>query len=182
MKERVAEQELVVLVDERDREIGIVEKLRAHVTGERHRAVSVFVFDAIGRILLQRRADDKYHSAGRWANTCCSHPRPGEAPADAAQRRLREEMGLDCALTAVGNFTYRADVGGGLVEHELDHVFVGRSASEPVPDPGEVREYRWAHLDDIVREMRERPNDFVAWLAPAMAALRRAGALAWSSP
>lgn len=172
---RPQEQELVVLVDERDREIGIVEKLRAHLTGQRHRAVSVFIFDAIGRILLQRRADDKYHSAGRWANTCCSHPRPGESPADAAQRRLREEMGLECALTPAGTFTYRSDVGGGLVEHELDHVFIGRSTREPVPNPSEVREYRWAHLDDIVREMRERPNDFVAWLAPAMAALRQAG-------
>ena len=174
------DKELVVLVDERDREIGKVEKLRAHLTGQLHRAVSVFIFDAIGRILLQRRADDKYHSAGRWANTCCSHPRPGESPADAAQRRLREEMGLDCALTPVGNFTYRADVGGGLVEHELDHLFVGRSTREPVPDPREVREYRWAHLEDILREMRERPNDFAAWLAPAIASLHRAGAVAWS--
>jgi isopentenyl-diphosphate delta-isomerase len=177
MTESAEEQELVVLVDERDREIGIVGKLRAHLTGQRHRAVSVFVFDAIGRVLLQRRADDKYHSAGRWANTCCSHPRPGESPADAAKRRLREEMGLDCALTAVVNFIYRADVGGGLVEHELDHVFVGRSATEPVPDPSEVREYRWAHVEDLLREMRERPNEFVAWLAPAITALQGAGAL-----
>jgi isopentenyl-diphosphate Delta-isomerase len=125
-------------------------------------------------MLLQRRADAKYHSAGRWANTCCSHPRPGESPADAAQRRLREEMGLDCALTPVGNFTYRADVGGGLVEHELDHVFVGHTAREPVPDPAEVQAFRWTHARELVREMRERPDDFVRWLAPALAALRRA--------
>jgi len=124
---------MLVRVDEHDQEIGVVEKMSAHREGVLHRAFSVFVFDRSGRLLLQRRALDKYHSGGLWSNTCCSHPGPGERPIDAAHRRLEEEMGFDCPLTGGYAFTYRVDVGNGLVEHEFDHVFVGQCQSvQPV--------------------------------------------------
>src|SRR5689334_7965348 len=112
--------ERVVLVDERDREVGTMPKLAAHAEGALHRAFSVFVLNAAGELLLQRRAAAKYHCGGLWTNSCCGHPRPGEPVADAARRRLREEMGFDCELASVGSFVYRAEVGGGLVEHEYD--------------------------------------------------------------
>src|SRR5687768_6652445 len=137
-------EERVILVDGLDREIGSEEKLRAHRTGVLHRAFSVFVFDAHDRVLLQRRADGKYHSGGLWSNTCCGHPRPGESIESAALRRLRAEMGiLECKVRRVSSFLYRTAVGNGLVEHEVDHVVIGEWNGEPAPDPTEVSEWRW---------------------------------------
>ena len=119
-------QEQVILVDQQDREIGVAEKLEAHRKGKLHRAFSVFLFNAKDEMLLQQRAAEKYHSGGLWTNTCCSHPRPGEPTEAAARRRLREEMGISCNLNKAFDFIYRAEFDNGLIEHELDHVFIGR--------------------------------------------------------
>src|SRR4051812_34432219 len=123
--------EQLILVDAHDRELGAGEKLQVHLAGALHRAFSIFVFDAAGRLLIQKRAPGKYHSAGLWSNTACGHPRPGEATAPAARRRLREEMGLDCELHEAFEFLYRAELGDALVEHEYDHVFVGTHVGDP---------------------------------------------------
>lgn len=157
-------EERVVLVDENDAETGTMEKQRAHREGRLHRAFSVFLLNARGEMLLQHRAADKYHSGGLWTNTCCSHPRPGEAVEAAARRRLREEMGIDCPLTPLFAFTYRTQVGQGLVEHEYDHVFAGRYDGEPTPALDEVQGWRWARVEDLVREVREDPEAFTPWL------------------
>lgn len=167
--------EQVVLVDEQDVAVGTLEKQAAHQRGALHRAVSVFVFDAAGRLLLQRRAASKYHSAGLWTNTCCSHPRPGEDVAAAAQRRLGEEMGFDCALERAGSFLYRAVLDHGLTEHELDHLFVGRFDGVPAPDPAEVGEWRWASLAGVRRDLAQRPEAFSAWFPLALARLLELG-------
>ena len=159
----------VIVVDDADRAIGVSPKLEAHHAGLLHRAFSVFVGDGAGRVLLQRRALDKYHSAGLWTNTACGHPRPGEHTADAALRRLWEEMGVRCALQRAGAFRYRSELDGGLVEHEIDHVFVGRWAGEPCADPSGVVEWRWASVADVMKELRERPARFTAWFAEALA-------------
>jgi isopentenyl-diphosphate delta-isomerase len=156
-------EERVVLVDENDSETGTLEKQRAHTEGRLHRALSVFVFNARGEMLLQRRALAKYHSGGLWTNTCCSHPRPGEPVHQAAHRRLREEMGIDCPLEPAFEFTYRAQVGPELVEHEYDHVFVGRYDGEPVPAPDEVDDWRWAPVDALAREVAASPERFTPW-------------------
>jgi len=168
---RGAAEEQVVLVDERDAEVGVAPKQRVHETGELHRAVSVFLFDSLGRLLLQRRASGKYHSAGLWSNTCCSHPRPGEAPGAAASRRLREEMGIECDLEPRGTFTYRAALDNGLVEHEVDHLFVGRFDGEPLPDRSEVGEWRWIAIAALEKECAANPERFTPWLPLALAAL-----------
>jgi isopentenyl-diphosphate delta-isomerase len=169
-------EERVVLVDESDAEVGTLEKQRAHVEGRLHRALSVFVFNGTGDVLLQRRAGSKYHSGGQWTNTCCSHPRPGEPVDDAARRRLREEMGFECDLRPAFAFTYRADVGGGLVEHEFDHVFVGRWEGSPAPDAAEVEDWRWASLDDLARDAALRPEAYTPWFRMVLADPRwRAG-------
>lgn len=162
------EQEQVIVVDASDRAVGTAPKLEAHVAGMLHRAVSVFVADGEGRVLLQRRADAKYHSAGLWTNSACGHPRPGEAPDEAAGRRLREEMGVRCALEHCGTFRYRADLPNGLVEHEIDHVFVGRWTGEPEPDPGEVGAWRWITVQELARDLREHPSRYTAWLPAAL--------------
>lgn len=155
--------ENVILVDPDDTAIGIRAKQDAHIEGVLHRAFSVFVFDSAGRMLLQRRALTKYHSGGLWSNTCCSHPQPGESAAAAANRRLFEEMGFHCPLGTAFSFVYRADVGGGLIEHEYDHVFVGTFDGDPAPDPAEVDAWRWIEIADLHRELRDRPDRFTTW-------------------
>ena len=117
--------EEVVLVNEKDEAIGTMEKMAAHEKALLHRAFSVFVFNKNGDLLMQQRAHSKYHSGGLWTNTCCSHPRPGEHVADAANRRLQEEMGFTTSLNKAFDFTYKAAFDNGLTEHEFDHVFIG---------------------------------------------------------
>ncbi|HLB36849.1 MAG TPA: isopentenyl-diphosphate Delta-isomerase [Gemmatimonadales bacterium] len=159
--------ERVILVDERDAPVGELEKLEAHRRGALHRAFSVFVHDREGRVLLQRRAQSKYHSGGLWSNTCCGHPRPGENTGAAATRRLREEMGFECRLEAAGGFLYRARLGD-LTEHEFDHVFAGRFDGDPRPDPAEVAEWGWTHVDQLTRDLVTHPERYTVWLAKAL--------------
>lgn len=158
----------VILVDDRDQPVGTAEKLWAHQHGHLHRAFSVFVLNDRGQLLLQRRAASKYHSPLLWSNTCCSHPRPGEATSAAAHRRLREEMGFDCRLRTIGSFVYRADVGGGLVEHEYDHLLLGRWNGAPTPAPEEVGDWRWVGLPALRRRVAESPDRFTYWLRAAL--------------
>jgi isopentenyl-diphosphate Delta-isomerase len=162
-----AATEQVILVDAEDREVGSMEKLRAHHEGVLHRAFSVFVFDRDGRLLLQRRAEHKYHSGGLWSNSCCGHPRPGEAVHLAARRRLEEEMGFTCELREVSAFRYRAEVGGGLVEHEFDHVFVGEFDGTVAASPDEVAEWRWIGAAEVEAERSRHPERFTPWFHPA---------------
>lgn len=160
--------EQLILVDAHDREVGVGEKLQVHREGALHRAFSVFVFDAAGCLLLQRRAAEKYHSGGLWSNTACGHPRPGEATRAAARRRLREEMGIDCELRAAFGFIYRAELDGALVEHEYDHVFVGRYEGDPAPDPAEVEGWRWVTMGELRRALRAEPQRYSPWLKLAV--------------
>jgi len=169
LADHTGHEDHVILVDAADREVGTAPKLEAHRAGLLHRAFSVFVFDHAGALLLQRRARAKYHSGGLWTNTCCGHPRPGEPVAAAARRRLREEMGFACDLTVVGTFTYRAAVGGGLVENESDHVFVGRHDGVPVPDPAEIEAWKRSSVPDLLRALRRTPHHFTAWFPLALA-------------
>jgi isopentenyl-diphosphate delta-isomerase len=165
----------IVLVDSDDRPVGTTDKFSAHRSGALHRAFSVFVFDARGRILLQRRARTKYHSGGKWANSCCGHPTAGEPTVAAAERRLWEEMGIRSRLAEVGTFVYRAELDDGLIEHELDHVLVGHHAGTPHPDPREVEAWRWAPPPDIHKSLQDTPEEFAVWFERALAiALRGA--------
>lgn len=168
----------VILVDEHDREIGVLEKQRAHVEGALHRAISVFLFDSSGtRMLLQRRAEEKYHSGGLWSNACCSHPAPGEVASDAAHRRLREELGVDCPLTFAFTFLYRADVGPSLVEHELDHVFFGRCDAAVNADPAEISAVEWVPVSEVIHDVETNPGRYSAWFGIALTELRGRGLL-----
>jgi isopentenyl-diphosphate delta-isomerase len=163
-----AAAEQLILVDAQDRELGVKEKLQAHVEGALHRAFSVFVFDREGRLLLQKRAREKYHSAGLWSNTACGHPRPGETTLAAARRRLREEMGFDCELRRAFGFVYRKEFDNRLVEHEYDHVFVGRFDGAPAPDASEVEAWRWLSMERLRGDLSERPQEYSYWLSVAV--------------
>ena len=166
--------DLVILVDEHDREVGAMDKLAAHRHGGvRHRAFSIFIVDPRGRWLLQRRAAGKYHFPGLWTNACCSHPRPGEATAAAAHRRLQEELGFDCALTERFQFEYKADSAAeGLTEHELDHVFTGVHDGPVRPAPDEVGATRWVEPAELAHELQTRPEIFTPWFKLAFDRVR----------
>jgi isopentenyl-diphosphate delta-isomerase len=153
----------VVLVNEHDVAIGTMDKLRAHELGVRHRALSVLVHDRRNRLLLHRRASSKYHSGGLWTNTCCSHPRPGEPVHDAAVRRLREEMGISCALMPLFSMRYRARVSERLIESEIVHVFGGCFDGEPEPDPSEVAEWRWTPFAEVASDIDRHPRRYTIW-------------------
>lgn len=156
-------EDFVILVDENDRALGTMEKMEAHEKGLLHRAFSVFVFNNNDELLLQQRAETKYHSGGLWTNTCCSHPRPEEETLDAAFRRMEEEMGMSCVLEPVFQFTYKAALDKGLWEHEFDHVFIGRTNALPEINPEEVMAYRYASIDDLRAEISAHPERFTVW-------------------
>ncbi len=153
----------IILVDSSDRPEGTGEKMSVHKKGQLHRAFSVLIFDQKGKMLLQKRADSKYHSAGLWANACCSHPRPGEETETAAHRRLQEEMGFDCRLTAKGAFLYQAELDEGLKEHEYDHVFFGTYTGGVNPDPVEVSEFKWIDVSELKEDIKNQPERYAAW-------------------
>lgn len=163
MKRKNNNTDKVVLVDSHDREIGIMPKLEAHEKGVLHRAFSVFLFNYKGQMLLQQRADEKYHSAGLWSNTCCSHPLPGENVSDAAKRRLREEMGISCNLNSAFNFIYKVDFSNGLTEHEFDHVLLGIYNEAPEVNPEEVKDWKYVHVEELILDMRLNPDNYTAW-------------------
>lgn len=153
----------LVLVDEHDRELGVAEKIRVHEEGLRHRALSVYLEDDAGRVLLTRRAAGKYHSGGLWTNACCSHPRPGEDTLDAAVRRTREELGIDVELELFCRQAYDLDVGGGMRENEVTSIFVGHVTGALAPDPAEIDALRWCDLAVLEAEIADTPGDFTAW-------------------
>jgi isopentenyl-diphosphate delta-isomerase len=155
--------EQVVLVNELDEELGLMEKMEAHEKALLHRAFSVFVFNKAGELLLQQRALDKYHSGGLWTNTCCSHPRPNELVADAAARRLQEEMGFSTVLTKVFDFVYQASFENGLSEHEFDHVFVGYYDGPILPDCKEVNAHVYRSMESIEQSLNSKDGLFTAW-------------------
>ncbi len=156
-------QEHVILVSHDDEAQGVMEKMEAHRKGVLHRAVSVFIINSRGQWLLQRRARQKYHSAGMWSNAACTHPQQGEDNLAAARRRLREEMGLDAGLKEVFSFVYRARLDHSLVEHEFDHIFIGITDDVPQPDPEEVMDYCWVDYARLQEEIQTDPGRFTKW-------------------
>jgi len=158
-----ADRSAVILVDAGDVAIGTAEKLDAHQRGLMHRAISVLIKNSNGAMLLQQRAEGKYHSSGLWANACCSHPLPSENTADAAKRRLGEEMGVDCSLLPLFKTHYRAEVSDGLIEDEFVHVFGGRYDGPIRPDRTEVSEWKWVSLPELERDMQAQPDAYAPW-------------------
>lgn len=148
-----------------------VEKLDAHVRGLRHKAISVFVMSG-DHILIQQRAMGKYHTPGLWANTCCTHPDWNEAPQSCATRRLNEELGITrLPLRHRGQVEYRADVGGGLIEHEVVEVYVAEAKFDLriAPNHDEVMATKWVSQMGLRAQLKARPDSFTPWLHIYMA-------------
>lgn len=156
-------EDMVVLVNRNDEVIGTMKKMQAHENGILHRAFSVFLFNNEGEMLLQKRAATKYHSPNKWTNACCSHPRIDETYEQGAIRRLQEELGIKTALKKKFAFIYKADVGNSLWEHELDTVFTGIYNTDFDLNFDEVAEIRYITLENLLQEIKEKPEDFTEW-------------------
>ena len=190
MHRRSKLEDQLILVNEQDKETGRVGKLEAHEKGLLHRAFSIFVFRRIlmdnpdgtrtfhTQLLMQQRAEGKYHSAGLWANSCCSHPRVGDSLEEATARRLPEETGyavedLEDGLEEMGAFLYTAEFDNGLTEHEFDHVFVGwlgkdKLDKEPAPNPEEASQMEFVDVEEIMQDVLKNPGKYAAWFMPAL--------------
>ena len=159
------QEDLLVLVDEADREIGTLPKTAGHLgAGTLHRAFSVFLFDEQGRVLIQQRAPGKMLWPGYWSNSCCSHPRPGETVEAAGRRRVHEELHVDCRLDFLYKFRYQARFGEVGSEHELCYVYAGYPRGTLVVDPMEIADHRWISPDDLTREIAAQPERFSPWM------------------
>jgi isopentenyl-diphosphate Delta-isomerase len=153
----------VILVNDADEPVGTMEKMEAHRQALLHRAFSVFIFNSKGEMLLQQRADSKYHSAGLWTNACCSHPFPGESTAAAAQRRLQEELGFNTTLEKIFDFTYRSEFDNGLTEHEFDHVYTGIYDGSIEPNEDEVKNIAFRTVGEITESMNAEADNYTSW-------------------
>lgn len=156
-------EEKVILVNEKDEQIGLMPKLEAHEKAQLHRAFSIFILNSKNEVMLQQRASEKYHSPLLWTNTCCSHQREGETNIQAGNRRLQEEMGFSTELKELFSFIYKAPFDNGLTEHELDHVMIGYFDNEPVINPEEVESWKWMNIDEIKEDMQVNPAIYTVW-------------------
>ena len=162
------QEDHIVLVNDQDEEVGSMEKMEAHRKGLLHRAFSVFIMNRMGEMLIQQRAEGKYHSGGLWSNACCSHPRKGERTEEAAHRRLQEELGFDCELRPLFTLKYCAEVGENLIEHELDHIYIGNYDGAPEANKDEVKDYQYVAIHRLEQWMRDRPEEFTYWFRLAL--------------
>ncbi len=153
----------LILVDNKDRQIGTEFKLKAHKEGKLHRAFSIFIFNSKGELLLQKRSSKKYHSGGLWTNTCCSHQKPGEDTMFSAHRRLKEEMGFDCELSEIFSFIYRTKLDHDLTEYEFDHVFIGKFNGRPLINRKEAEDFKWASFKFLERDIKNIPKNYTYW-------------------
>lgn len=156
-------EEKVILVNEKDEQIGLMPKMEAHEKAILHRAFSIFIFNDKNELMLQQRALSKYHSPGLWTNTCCSHQRDGETNLEAGKRRLMEEMGFVTTLTEKTSFIYKAPFDNGLTEHELDHIMVGYFNTAPKINKEEVEDWKWMPLEAVKADIKEQPELYTAW-------------------
>lgn len=162
------ERNKVILVDENDVALGEMGKLEAHKQGHLHRAFSVFIFNDKGELLLQQRANHKYHGAGLWTNTCCSHPQWNEDVRLSAAERLIVEMGMECDLSPSHSFIYKAKVENNLIENEYDYVYIGYSNEEPKINKDEVQDYKWMSLNEVLDDINQNPKKYTSWFKIAL--------------
>jgi isopentenyl-diphosphate delta-isomerase len=156
-------EEQVILVNDKDEQIGTMPKLEAHEKAVLHRAFSIFIFNDKNELMVQQRAKHKYHSPLLWTNTCCSHQRVGESNLQAGKRRLMEEMGFAVDLKETISFIYKVPFDNGLTEHEFDHVMVGHFNSEPTINPEEVEAWKWMTLEAVKIDIELNPELYTEW-------------------
>lgn len=160
--------EHVIIVDKNDKELGKCCKQKAHKQAIRHRAFSIFIFNSKGQLLIQKRHPKKYHSGGLWSNSCCSHPTPGQTTDDAANMRLKEEMGIHCTIRKVSSFSYLSKVGDNIFEHEYDHIYSGISDETPQLNHDEAIDFKWVGIRDLLSDMTSNKASYTTWFKMIM--------------
>lgn len=158
----------IAIVNENDEITGFDEKLNVHLKGLLHRAFSCVVYNSSGEMLLQKRAVDKYHSGGLWTNTCCSHLVETLDFDEYLHQRLIHEMGFDCELKFHSKFHYKIKFENGLLENEIDHLYIGYWDGIPRPNPEEVSEYKWESPEVIIKKIRTAPDEYTYWFREIM--------------
>lgn len=153
----------IILVDADDQEIGQMDKLEGHQKGALHRAFSVLIYNSKGEMLIQQRAKTKYHSGGLWSNACCSHPKPGEAMEDAVQRRLIEELNINLTPRFSHKFIYKVMFPNNLIEHELDHVYIGKFDGEPEANKEEIADWKYISKEELRKDIEQNPDHYSHW-------------------
>ncbi|WP_185872082.1 isopentenyl-diphosphate Delta-isomerase [Blattabacterium cuenoti] len=162
-KNKIIDDNFIPLIGKKNKIIGFEKKEKIHLEGLFHSAVSVFIFNFKNDLMLQKRSSIKYHSSLLWTNTCCSHPRKNESILKAAHRCLIEEMGFDCFLTHKFCFTYYELLNNGLIENELDHVFVGYYEKSPIINHKEVENWKWIPLNKLIKNIHLYPESYTIW-------------------
>lgn len=157
------QEEQLILVDIKDRDQGVASKNYIHQQGLLHRAFSVIIFNRQGELLLQKRAETKYHSAGLWSNACCGHPTNNEPLKKAAERRLFEELGFTCYLSKITELSYFLSLGNGMYENEYTHIFVGEYNKSIAPNVSEVSEVKWEKLEVLKQKLHLEPKLYSKW-------------------
>ena len=152
----------LILVDLFDNPIGKASKTEVHDKGYLHRAFSLFIVHN-GKMLIQKRNKNKYHSGGLWTNACCSHPRSGEELDEAVTRRVKEELGITTRFDELFGFVYRSIFNNGIIEYEYDHVFISDYEGDIEPDEEEVEELKWIELKDLADDLVNNPDDYTVW-------------------
>jgi isopentenyl-diphosphate Delta-isomerase len=153
----------VMLVDKHNHQIGTMGKIRVYREGLLHRAFSIPLINFANEILLQKRADGKYRSGGLWTNTCCSNSMPGESINDAVKRRLKEEMCIDLQPNFCYSFIHKGEFEAGLMEHELDHVFIGTYDGAPSLNKVEASDWKYKATNDLKSDLKENPKAYSHW-------------------
>lgn len=153
----------ILLVNDNDEIIGQSEKIKIHKEGLLHRAFSIILFNTKGKMLIQKRASSKYHSGGLWTNACCSHHGPNEELEVVIHKRLKEEMGIDCDLKKIFSFRYYAVLDNDMIENEIDHVFIGQTDKNPLPNPEEVQDYKWMSINSLKEDITKNPERYTVW-------------------
>ena len=169
-------KEFVVLVDDKGRIKGKMEKIKAHKLGVLHKAFSIFVFNEKGELLLQQRASDKYHFSGIWSNTVCSHPRSRELLSKAVHRKLKQELGFDTKLKKSFKFIYKVqDKKSKLWEHELDTVFIGFADENKKMNVNkkEVQAIKWISIKDLNKSVKKNPEKYSYWFKIALKKMKK---------
>lgn len=165
--EKEREMDELILVNAEDEEIGYGEKAYVHEKGLLHRAFSVFIVND-GKMLIQKRNQNKYHSGGLWTNACCSHPRKGESLKEAVHRRLEEELGIDCDVEELFDFMYRTVFAENLYEYEFDHVFLADYSGSIELNREEASEIKWIDLQELKEDIVRRPEKYTSWFLIAV--------------
>ncbi len=156
--------EYIVLVDEKDQIVGSCEKLYTHKKGYLHRAFSVFVFNDQGKMMIQQRAEHKYHSGGLWTNACCSHQIAGTELIEDVHARLQYEIGIQVDnLKEQFIYSYRADLDHDLIENEVDHIFTANYNGPISLNPEEAMDYQWVDVDQLLIDIKNNPQNYTYW-------------------